>query len=248
SKAPRREGRRLSRARASKRYPISRRPRRQRPIRPRIFSPIPKCRQRDGTPRAKGSATRSPHLASERSSRRRSARSSRRRRTKSAIIRRSTRRLPFLPPRSSPRRCIKSSWPSYWAPGTTVSARSTVAVAAPSAITSATAAFTARSAVAVTAAAAMTITARATVAAFTRFARRTGIGQLLAGFLVDEAHREADLTARIDLDQLDPDLLAFAQDVADILDPLVLDLADVHQPVLAGHESHERAEIDDARH
>src|SRR5262245_7458619 len=92
--------------------------------------------------------------------------------------------------------------------------------------------------------------ARATVATVTaRFARlagRTGVFQLGAGFLVDQAHRQADLAARIDLEQLDLDLLALGQDVADVLDPLVLDLADVNQAVLAGHEGHERAEIDDA--
>src|SRR5438270_286261 len=76
--------------------------------------------------------------------------------------------------------------------------------------------------------------------------RGTGVGQLLTGFLVDQAHRQANLAARIDLEQLDLDLLAFAQDVADVLDPLVFDLRDVHQPILAGHEGHEGSEIDDA--
>src|SRR5438128_7142672 len=92
------------------------------------------------------------------------------------------------------------------------------------------------------------IAAAAALAVTARLARGTGVGQLLAGFLVDQAHRQADLAALVDLDQLDLHLLAFAQDVADVLDPLVLDLADVDQPVLAGHEGHERAEIDDARH
>src|SRR5581483_4308877 len=36
----------------------------------------------------------------------------------------------------------------------------------------------------------------------TRLARRTRVGQLLAGFLVDEAHRQADLAALVDLEQL----------------------------------------------
>src|SRR5204863_1036008 len=90
------------------------------------------------------------------------------------------------------------------------------------------------------------ITARTAVAAFARLPRRTGVGQLFAGFLVDQAHRQADLAALVDLDQLDLDLLALAQHVADILDPLVPDLRHMDQPVLAGHEGHERAEIDDA--
>src|SRR5204863_2037324 len=83
---------------------------------------------------------------------------------------------------------------------------------------------------------------------FARFARRTGVRQLLASLLVDEPHRQADLPALIDLEQLDLDLLAFGQDVADVLDPLVLDLGHVHQAILAGHERHECAEIDDARY
>src|SRR6476661_7020913 len=93
-----------------------------------------------------------------------------------------------------------------------------------------------------------TIAARSAVAAFAGFARRAGVGQLFTGLLVDEAHRQAHLAALVDLEQLDLDLLAFAEDVADVLDTLVLDLRDVHQAVLAGHESHERAEVDDARH
>src|SRR4051794_31835314 len=90
------------------------------------------------------------------------------------------------------------------------------------------------------------ITTGSAVAAFARLARRTGIGQLFAGFLVDQTHRQADLAALVDLDQLDLDLLALGEDVTDVLDPLVLDLRDVDQSVLAGHEGHERAEIDDA--
>ncbi len=91
-----------------------------------------------------------------------------------------------------------------------------------------------------------TVAARSAVAAFTRLARRARVLQLFAGLLVDEAHRQANLAALVDLEQLDLHFLAFGKDVADVLDPLVLDLGDVDQAVLAGHEGHERAEIDDA--
>lgn len=103
-------------------------------------------------------------------------------------------------------------------------ARTTVTIAAASA-----AAFTARTTIAVAAPPAtttVTVAARSaiTIAAFTRFARGTAVGQLFAGFLVDEAHRQADLAALVDLDQLDLDLLAFGQDVADVFDPVIPDL------------------------
>ena len=45
----------------------------------------------------------------------------------------------------------------------------------------------------------------------TRLARRTGVGQLFAGLLVDEAHRQADLAALVDLEELDLHFLAFGQ-------------------------------------
>src|SRR6478672_8228737 len=114
-------------------------------------------------------------------------------------------------------------------------------------------AVTARAAVIASAATAMpatvaAIATRAPVTALARLARGTGVGQLLAGFLVDEAHREAHLAALVDLEQLDLHFLTLGEDVADVLDPLVLDLRDVNQSVLAGHEGHERAEIDDACH
>src|SRR5690606_33020565 len=95
---------------------------------------------------------------------------------------------------------------------------------------------------------AFAVTTRATIAALAPralLARGTGVLQLLAGLLIDDAHRQANLAARIDLEDLDLHFLAFGQGVADILDPLVLDLRDVHETVLAAHEVHERAEIDD---
>ena len=79
-------------------------------------------------------------------------------------------------------------------------------------------------AVTVTATAIATVAARATVAAFTRFARWAGIFEFGTGFLVDEAHRQTNLAALVDFDQLDLHFLAFAEDVADVLDALVLDL------------------------
>src|SRR4051794_22885821 len=78
------------------------------------------------------------------------------------------------------------------APGTTV-----VAITARRAtVTAAAAAFAARATIAIAAASAATMAVAASfalgaaVAALTRFARGTGVGQLLAGFLVDEPHRE----------------------------------------------------------
>ena len=82
-------------------------------------------------------------------------------------------------------------------------------------------AFAARAAVATvatltagTAIAITTITARATAVAAgaavaavatvaSRLPRRAGVFELGAGFLVNQAHRQADLAARVDLDQLD---------------------------------------------
>jgi hypothetical protein len=113
------------------------------------------------------------------------------------------------------------------------------------------AAVTARTTVAVTAATATRATI-ATIAAVTartavtaRFARRASVFELFAGFLVHDAHRQANLAARIDLEDLDLDFLAFGQDVSDLLDALVGDFADVDETVLAAHEIHERTEIDE---
>jgi hypothetical protein len=129
------------------------------------------------------------------------------------------------------------------AAGTTITAafatRTTVTIAA-------TATATVTTTVATVAAAAITaIAARATIAAFAGLARRAGVFQLFAGFLIDDAHRQANLAARIDLEDLDLDFLAFAQGIRDLLDALVLDLRDVDETVLAAHEVHERTEIDE---
>src|SRR5690606_34034229 len=75
--------------------------------------------------------------------------------------------------------------------------------------------------------------------------RRTGVFELLAGFLIDDAHRQANLAPVVDLEDLDLHFLAFGDDVGRLLDPLVLHLGDVDEAVLAAHEVHERAEVDD---
>src|SRR5689334_6040143 len=136
------------------------------------------------------------------------------------------------------------------APGSTVFARSTIFTRTPItvAVLAAGATIAASATIAIAAAVTATVAARSPIAAFTRLARRAGVGKLFPRLLVDEAHRQAHLPALVDLEQLDLHLLAFAQNVADVLDPLVLDLGHVNQPVLAGHEGHERAEVDDARH
>src|SRR3546814_2335581 len=95
-------------------------------------------------------------------------------------------------------------------------------------------------------------TAAATVAAFTArtaitagFARRAGVFERFAGFLIDDAHRQADLAARVDLEHLDLDLLPFGEDVGDLFDSLAPDLRDVDEAVLDAPEVHEGAEIDE---
>src|SRR3546814_20568639 len=74
---------------------------------------------------------------------------------------------------------------------------------------------------------------------------RSCVFQRFSGFLIDDAHRQANLAARVDLEDLDLDFLAFGQDVGHLLDALVGDFADVDQTVLAAHEIHERPEIDE---
>src|SRR5690606_33498923 len=57
--------------------------------------------------------------------------------------------------------------------------------------------------------------------------------------------READLAAAVDGDDLHQHLVALIEDVGDLLDALVGDLADVDQPVGAREELHEGAEVGD---
>src|SRR3546814_811431 len=77
------------------------------------------------------------------------------------------------------------------------------------------------------------------------FAGRTGVFQFLAGFLVDHAHRQANLAARVDFENLDLHFLAFRHDVGRLFHALILHFGDVDEAVLAAHEVHERAEVDD---
>src|SRR5690606_17570444 len=123
-----------------------------------------------------------------------------------------------------------------------VAALRTLAVPARTAVTAAPTAAVAATAttIAITAGAAI-----ATLAALARFPRREGVFRYLAGLQVDDAHRQADLAARVDLEDLDLHFLAFGDDVGRLLDPLVLHLGDVDEAVLAAHEVHERAEVDD---
>src|SRR6185437_16207732 len=131
-----------------------------------------------------------------------------------------------------------------FAPRSAIAARSTVVAAAPvSPVTTRTAIVAAPTAVPAAIAA---IAAGSAILA--RLARRTRVREFFAGVLVDQAHRQAHLAALVDLQQLDLHFLAFRENVADVFDPLVLDLGHVHQSVLARHEGHERAKIDDARH
>src|SRR6185369_3651013 len=109
-----------------------------------------------------------------------------------------------------------------------VAARSAITVAAVSAwaaVVAVAASFASGAPITITAAsAAVTVTpapmtvAAVAASAFTvaaRFARGSGVGELLAGFLVDEAHRETHLAALVDLEQLDLHFLAFGENVAD---------------------------------
>ena len=131
----------------------------------------------------------------------------------------------------TPRGAIAAAITARAAITTTITARTAIAPAI-AAWTSITTAITARAA----------ITAWAITA---RLARRAGIFQLSPGFLIDHAHRQAHLAALIDLEHLNLDRLAFGHDVGWLLDALVAHFRNVDQSVLAAHEIHEGAEIDD---
>ncbi len=95
-----------------------------------------------------------------------------------------------------------------------IAAGTAIAAAIPARTTVA-AAIASRSAPAIAATAGTTVTHPGLVAArFARFAGRAGVFEFLAGFLIDQAHRQANLAARIDLEHLDLDRLAFGNDVA----------------------------------
>src|SRR6516225_5579955 len=67
--------------------------------------------------------------------------------------------------------------------------------------------------------------------------------QILAGRLVDDLHGEAHLAALVKAEKLHLDLVAFLDDVRDLLHPARRELADVHEPVLGAEEVHEGAEV-----
>ena len=80
---------------------------------------------------------------------------------------------------------------------------------------------TARAAVTATRAAAVATAITTITARFTRLARRAGVFQLGTGFLIDDAHGQANLAAGIDLEDLDLNGLAFLDHIGGLLDALV---------------------------
>jgi hypothetical protein len=65
--------------------------------------------------------------------------------------------------------------------------------------------------------------------------------------LEQRLHRQLDAALLVGLQHLDLDDLAFLQEVGDVLDPLVRDLADVQQTVLARQDVDEGTEVQDLR-
>jgi hypothetical protein len=65
----------------------------------------------------------------------------------------------------------------------------------------------------------------------------------LAGLLVDDLHRQADLAALVEAEQLDLHLVAFLDDVGGLGDALLGQLRDVDEAVLGAEEVHEGAEV-----
>ena len=96
----------------------------------------------------------------------------------------------------------------------TVTARATITVAATAAA--------ARIAIAITAGTTVTTTVAAIATRFARFASRTGVFQFFAGFLIDDAHRQANLATVVDFENLDLNFLPFGHDVGRLFDALVL--------------------------
>ena len=69
--------------------------------------------------------------------------------------------------------------------------------------------------------------------------------EVLAGLLIDDLHRQPDLAALVEAEELDLHLVAFLDHVARLLHPARRQLADVHQAVLGAEEVHEGAEVHD---
>src|SRR5512132_1548399 len=68
--------------------------------------------------------------------------------------------------------------------------------------------------------------------------------RLLAGLLVDPAHRKLDLAAVVDTQHLDFDNVALVDHIGHLANPLVLELGDVAEPILGTQEIDESAEVD----
>src|SRR5687768_3131713 len=75
------------------------------------------------------------------------------------------------------------------------------------------------------------------------FGRSVFPGAFLAGFLVDHLHRQAHLAALVKAQELDPDLVAFLDDVGGLVDALIGQLGDVDEAVLGAEEVDEGAEV-----
>src|SRR3546814_5041184 len=69
--------------------------------------------------------------------------------------------------------------------------------------------------------------------------------QFHTGLLVDNAHRQADFAPIVNFEDLDLHFLHFGKDIADFLNALIPDFRDVDKAVLAAHEIHESAEINE---
>src|SRR5439155_27119315 len=67
--------------------------------------------------------------------------------------------------------------------------------------------------------------------------------QIFSGGLVDNLHRKPDLAAFVEAEKLDFHLVAFLDDIGDLLNAPVRKLADMHQAILRAEEVHEGAEI-----
>src|SRR5258708_22090891 len=67
--------------------------------------------------------------------------------------------------------------------------------------------------------------------------------EVFAGLLVDHLHRQPDLTAFVEAQQLDLHLVAVLDDIRGLLHPSRRELADVHEAVARAEEIHECAEV-----
>src|SRR5205085_6856648 len=77
-----------------------------------------------------------------------------------------------------------------------------------------------------------------------RLPMRLAARSLFEAFLT----RQANLPRLVDFEHLHVDDVAFAQNIGHLAHPLVRELRDVHEAVGAGHDLHERAEVDDLAH